>query len=452
MFSCAQILKATRGKLVNGSADTWVKDISIDSRTIQKGFAFIAIKGNNFDGHDFIGAAIKKGASCIVKTDKNKQKATGRIACIEVKDTLKALGDIANFWRKRFDVPVIAVTGSNGKTTAKDMIAWVLSAQFRVLKNEGTKNNQVGLPLTLLKLDDTYDIVVLELGTNHPGEIGYLSRVARPNIGVIANIGTAHLGYFGNLARVFKEKSALIHNLDNPAIAVLNADDRFLKNEVTRKAKRPFVLGFGIKNQSDFFATDIKQHRQALVFSINLKQKIKLQTLGYHNIYNALIAAAIAKNFGLSYREIALRLAGFDFPAGRLKLVKSKNIRFIDDTYNSNPDSLQAALNALEKFQVRGRKIFIMGDMLELGSFARAFHIRAGKDITKVCDVFITVGRLAKFAGQAAKGCGFNMKNIFTCRSSQEAAKILRKKLSLQSDDIVLVKGSRAMRMEEVLK
>jgi len=452
MFSCAQILKATRAKLVNGSGDIWVKDISIDSRTIKKGSAFIAIKGNNFDGHDFIGKAIKKGASCIIKAEKNKQKVTERVACIEVKDTLKALGDVANFWRKRFDVPVIAVTGSNGKTTAKDMIAWVLSHKFKVLKNEGTKNNQIGLPLTLLKLDGTYDIVVLELGTNHPGEIAYLSRIAGSNVGVITNIGAAHLGYFGNLAGVFKEKSALIRNLDKPAIAILNADDHFLRNEVTRKTKIPFVLGFGIKNQSDFFATDIKERHQALVFSINLKQKIKLQTLGYHNIYNALIAAAIARVFGLRYREIALRLAGFDFPESRLKLVKSKNIRFIDDTYNANPDSLQEALNTLEKFQVRGRKIFIMGDMLELGSGARAFHIRAGKDIVKVCDVFISVGRLSKFTAQTARRCGFKSKNIFTCRRSEEAAKILRKKLFPQSNDIVLVKGSRAMRMEEVFK
>ena len=452
MFSCAQILKATRGKLISGSKSVPIRSISIDSRTIKRQEAFLAIKGNNFDGHDYITQAIKKGASCIIKEEKNKNKVRGSVACIEVKDTLKALGDIAGFWRKRFDIPVIAVSGSNGKTTAKDMIAWVLSQKFKVLKNEGTKNNQIGLPLTVLNLDDSYDLVVLELGTNHPGEIEYLTSVARPNIGVITNIGHAHLEYFGNLSGVFKEKAALIHNLNNPAIAVLNADDRFLKNEITKKTKRTFVVGFGIKNQSDFFASNIVQHKYSLNFCVNRRQEFKLNTLGYNNIYNALIAGAIARIFGLDYKDIAARLTNFNFPRGRLRFIRSGNIGFIDDTYNSNPNSLKQALNALDKFQTAGRKIFIMGDMLELGRKARAFHIQAGREAAKICDSLIAVGRFSKLAADSAKDSGLSIENIFTCRTTQEAAKILRARLSVKNSDIVLVKGSRAMKMEEVLK
>jgi UDP-N-acetylmuramoyl-tripeptide--D-alanyl-D-alanine ligase len=452
MFGCAQILKATSGKLVSGSKSVIIKGISIDSRTIKRQEAFLAIKGNNFDGHDYITRALKKGASCIIKEAKNKNKIPGSAACIEVKDTVKALGDIARYWRERFDIPVIAVSGSNGKTTVKDMIAGVLSQKFKVLKNEGTKNNQIGLPLTVLKLDDSYDIVVLELGTNHPGEIGYLVKIARPDIGVVTNIGPGHLEHFGDLSGVFKEKTALIRNLSKPAIAVLNADDRLLKNEITRKTKRTFVLGFGIKNQSDFFASDIAQQQCRLNFCVNRRQVFKLNTLGYSNIYNALIAVAIARIFGLDYKDIAKKIAAFDFPKGRLKFMRSGNIRFIDDTYNSNPLSLQQALNALDKFQTAGRKIFVMGDMLELGRKQRAFHIQAGREIARVCDALIAVGRLSKLAAQQARYCGLNSGNIFTCSTAQEAAKILRAKLSVKNSDIVLVKGSRAMKMEEVLK
>jgi UDP-N-acetylmuramoyl-tripeptide--D-alanyl-D-alanine ligase len=452
MLSCVQILKATRGKLVSGSLQAPIKGISIDSRTIRKQEAFLAIKGANFDGHDYIAQALKKGASCIIKQDKNKIKVRGSVTCIEVKDTLKALGDIAGFWRKKFDIPVIAVTGSNGKTTVKDMISWVLSQKFKVLKNEGTKNNQIGLPLTVLKLDDTYNMMVLELGTNHPGEIGYLARIAQPNIGVITNIGSAHLGYFGSLAGVFKEKSALIRNLNNPAIAILNADDSFLQKEITKKIKRPFILGFGIKNQSDFFASNIAQHKNRFAFCVNRRQEFELNTCGYNNIYNALIASAIARIFGLDYKDIAARIARFNFLAGRLKFTRSSNIRFIDDTYNSNPDSLKQALDALDKFQTCGRKIFVMGDMLELGREGGAFHIQAGREIAKVCNALLAVGRLSKLAADTARRYGLSSKNIFTCRTSKEAAKILRHKLSVKNDDIVLIKGSRAMKMEEVLK
>ncbi|MDD5156410.1 MAG: UDP-N-acetylmuramoyl-tripeptide--D-alanyl-D-alanine ligase [Candidatus Omnitrophica bacterium] len=452
MFSCAEILKVVSGKLVNGSAQASVRGISTDSRTIRAGEAFLAIKGKNFDGHDYIDRAAKKGASCIIKEKKNKNKVRGNTACIEVRDTLKALGDIAGAWRKRFNIPVIAVSGSNGKTTAKDMIAWVLSRKFRVLKNEGTKNNQVGLPLTVLKLDDRYNMMVLELGTNHPGEIEYLVKIAQPDIGVITNIGPAHLEHFGSLSGVFKEKIVLIRNLKSPAIAVLNADDRFLKEEIAGQTKLPFVLGFGIKNQSDFFASAIAQQGRRLTFCVNRRQEYKLNTAGYNNVYNALIASAIARIFGLGYADISARLRCFDFPAGRLKFVRRGNVNFIDDTYNSNPASLKHALEALDKFRTCGRKIMVIGDMLELGRKARAFHIQAGRDAAKVCDYLIAVGRLSKLAAVSARSCGLSPENIFTCMTSRQAAGILRTKLSAGKDDIILVKGSRAMKMEEILK
>ncbi|PIS34320.1 MAG: UDP-N-acetylmuramoyl-tripeptide--D-alanyl-D-alanine ligase, partial [Candidatus Omnitrophica bacterium CG08_land_8_20_14_0_20_41_16] len=233
MLKIPELLKATRGKLTSGDNSVSVKGVSIDSREIKKGEAFIAIKGNNFDGHNFINMAIKKGASCII-TEK-EIKGTDGIAVIKVKDTIRALGAVARFKREKYNLPVIAVTGSNGKTATKDMIAWILSKDFKVLKNEGTKNNHIGLPLTLLKLDSSYDIAVLEIGTNHFGEVKYLSDIACANIGIITNIGPAHLQYFKNLKGVFKEKHDLLRSLKAPAIAILNADDPYLRKGLLKK-------------------------------------------------------------------------------------------------------------------------------------------------------------------------------------------------------------------------
>jgi len=459
MFRVDELLEATQGKLIQGKKYITARGISIDSRTIKPKEAFIAIKGNNFDGHDFIDEAIKKGANCIIKELPTNSHQLRSAAFIEVKDTIKALGDIARFQRKKFNIPIIAVTGSNGKTTTKEMIAWILSQEFCVLKNEGTKNNQIGLPLTLLNLKPQHDIAVLEIGTNHPGEVGYLSKICQPNIGIIINIGASHLEYLHNLEGVLKEKRALIKNLEKPYIAILNADDVLLRNKITGKVKRPFILGFGLKNQCDFFASGIespprllKWTSQKLEFYVNLKYKFTLKTQGYYNIYNALAATAVARIFGMEYKDIASRIANFDFPQGRLKFIKLNNIKFIDDTYNSNPISLGQALNTLGNFRTKGRKIFVMGDMLELGSRKKLFHSQAGRQVKRVCDIFVTVGNLSKFAADAARDSGFDTKNIFICDSCYQARDILFNKIYLKEDDIVLVKGSRLMKMEEVFK
>lgn len=453
MLKVSELLKATQGKLITPGLDTIISAISIDSRTIKPKQAFIAIKGINFDGHTFIDEAIKKGAKAIIaQSPLALSVAAPKIPFIIVKDTVMALADIARFWRNKFNIPIIAVTGSNGKTTTKDMIAHVLSARFKVLKTEDTKNNQIGLPLTLLNLNSNYDIAVLELGTNHFGEIEYLTRICLPNTGIITNIGSAHLEYLNNLKGVLREKYALIENLKEPYIAILNSDDNLLRKRMYGKTKRPFVLSFGIKNQSDFFASGIKQVLGKLKFRINLKYEFTLNTLGYYNIYNALASVATARTFGIGYPDIVNRLKTYQFPAHRLNLITLKNIKFIDDTYNSNPISLKQALDTLANFRTRGRKIFVMGDMLELGRDKKLWHSKVGLKVKQACDAFITVGRLSKLAAQKARDLGFDIKNIFTCESTQQARDILFKRIALTQDDIVLIKGSRLMKMEEILK
>lgn len=453
MFKVDELLKATGGRLINGRKSAAVKGISIDSRTIRREEAFIAIKGPNFDGHDFVGEAIRKGARVVIIHSKEFiVHSSKKISFIMVEDTTRALGDIAGFQRQKFDLPVIAVTGSNGKTTTKEMIAWVLSKECKVLKNIGTKNNQIGLPVALLDLNSSYDIAVLEVGTNHFGEVDYLARICQPNIGIITNIGPSHLEYFSNLKGVLKEKSALLGYLKDPRIAILNADDGLLKRQAPIKNRKPVILGFGIKTKSDFCASDIRIFNGKIEFVVNQKYRFRLKTLGYFNIYNALAALTVARLFGMGYREISSRLSTFNFPQNRLELLELNSIKFINDTYNSNPVSLKQAVEALDNFRIKGRKIFIMGDMLELGNSKELFHRQAGRQVSGVCDVFITVGELSKFAAEAARISGFDTKNIFTCASNLQAQDILFKKVSPGPDDIVLIKGSRAMQMEEILR
>jgi UDP-N-acetylmuramoyl-tripeptide--D-alanyl-D-alanine ligase len=327
------------------------------------------------------------------------------------------------------------------------MIAGVLSKGFRVLKNEGTKNNHIGLPLALLKLDSSYDVVVLEAGTNHFGEVKYLSGIARADIGVITNIGLSHLKYFKNLRGVFKEKYDLVRNLKYPAIAVLNADDPYLRKELVKKKNKSFLIGVGIENKSDYSASDILCLSGKYSFKLNQRLKFALKAPGYYNVYNSLIAIAVAGILGVEHREIASALSSFELPKGRLNLIKIKGISFIDDTYNSNPLSLIQALRLLKESRVKGRKIVVMGDMLELGAASKRLHIRAIEDAAKVCDNLIVVGKISSLRFNEARPL---RNNVISCENSLQAKKILLEKIIVHSGDTVLVKGSRMMKMEEV--
>ncbi|MBL7151560.1 MAG: UDP-N-acetylmuramoyl-tripeptide--D-alanyl-D-alanine ligase [Candidatus Omnitrophica bacterium] len=462
MFAADQLLKATKGRLFGVPGRVITGGICIDSRAIRPGDIFLAIKGNNFDGHDFIAEALKRGAAAVVVHSRESipRLRSGQVVhginktqFILVKDTTIALGDIARFHRNKFDIPVIAVTGSNGKTTTKEMVACLLGGSSRVLKNEGTKNNHIGLPLTLTRLDNSHDFVVLEAGTNHPGEIDYLGGICLPNIAVITNIGPAHLQYFRGLQGVCREKISLLRQMRKPQVAVLNADcSAFARKAALGRHNRKIIFGFGIKRQTDFSASDIEIGHARLQFLLNKKYRFTLRTLGYYNIYNALAAIAIARLFGIEYSDSARRLSDFSFPDSRLKFRKLNNINFIDDTYNSNPLSLEHALDALNKFKVKGRKILVMGDMLELGKSERTFHLQAGRKAAGICDCFLTVGKLSRLAAQAAGINGFDKARIFSCRDSLEARDILFKEIAPGPEDIVLIKGSRSMKMEQIFK
>ncbi len=453
MLKINELVKASKGKLISGNGKGSISGISIDTRTIKKGEAFIAIKGENFNGHDFIDAAVKKGAGClIVEKGAIKNKHFKSLNIIEVSGTIKAMAGIANYQRIKFNIPVIAVTGSTGKTTAKEMIYAVLSKKYKVLKNEGTKNNNIGLPLTLFKLNNKFDIAVLELGTNHPGEIKELLKICRPNVGVITNIGEAHLEHFKSLEGVLKEKYSLASGLSLPNMAILNFDDAMLRKKAHFSAKKSFVLGFSVDAKSDFRAYNIKSNGWGIDFSVNQKNGFKLNSPARHNVYNALAAISVGRVFGLGYGQIISALSDFQFPQGRLNLKSFKKTRFIDDTYNSNPLSLRNALDALDALSVKGRKILVMGDMLELGRNTEDYHSEAGKNAAAICDALIAVGEFSRKAADAAIANSLKPDCVFSCDSSKEAQKILFDKIIPGENDIVLVKGSRMMKMEEVFK
>lgn len=452
MFSIAEVLRATSGKLIRGEGPSFFKGISMDTRTIKRGEAFIAIKGDNFDGHDFIAQAVRKGASCVIKERRGRTPALKQPSVVEVADTIKALGDLARFNRDKYGIPVIAVTGSNGKTTTKEMIHWALSAKYKVLKNEGTKNNHIGLPLTLLNLDKSIELAVLEIGTNHFGEVEYLAAICKPNIAVITNIGASHLEYFRSLEGVSREKLSLLAELRNPSIALLNSDDPYLKRELSRKKSGRFELGFGMRHKADFLALKPRVCSGKTAFRVNSKYDFTLQTRGCYNIYNALAAVALGRIFGLGYADISSRLSAFKFPQGRLNFIKIKGLSFLDDTYNANPLSLREALKALSASSVRGRRILLLGDMRELGGEAAQLHKEAGRLAAGCCDVLVTVGHLTDFTAETAASSGMDPESIFTCGSSAQAKKLLFRKIVPTKNDLILIKGSRLMRMEEVLK
>jgi UDP-N-acetylmuramoyl-tripeptide--D-alanyl-D-alanine ligase len=473
MFRLKEITKAVGGQLLSGDPQLGINGVSIDSRTIKGGELFISIKGSRFDGHNFIQEAIRKGAKAIIAQGK-RQKAKGKrkVAYIKVADTRRALADLARFHRQRFDIPIIAVTGSNGKTTLKDMIAWILSSRMKVLKNPGTQNNEIGVPLALLKLDISHDVVVLELGTNHFGEIAYLAGIVQPNFGIITNIGPAHLENLENLSGVYKEKVSLLKNLLSPKIAVLNDDDRWLKR--LRNEKGAFVVTYGIKDKPrpsstamfyskegrgkcDFPAGEIRlTSKKTVEFAITKNSascsRIQLNTAGYANVYNALAAIAVARILGWDYEVISRRLKTFGFSPGRLKFTKLNGISFIDDTYNANPASLFEALGALGRFRVRGRRILVMGDMLELGSSKELFHRQAGIQVARICDAFISVGGLSRLTAHWAVKGGLSKDCVFSCQTPPEAVSLLFRTIKPSCRDLILVKGSRLMKMEEVFK
>jgi len=451
MFSVTEVLKATNGKFLTVSELTRIKGVSIDGRTIQRDELFIAIKGLRCNGHMFVADALKKGARGTVICSKNPippyvMELAKKTDCfiISVSDTLKAFGEIASFHRKKFDIPIVAITGSNGKTTTKEMVECVLREKWSPLKNIGTQNNLIGVPLTLLKLADKNKSAVIELGMNRRKEIKRLTEIVRPNIGVVTNIGPAHLEYLKSLEGVYRAKRELLDFLGKGDIAVLNNDDAHL-NRFRKKELKIFT--FGIKTDSDFQAKDIKRERNGWRFSVK-GESYFIPLTPYHDIYNSLIAISIGILFNVKSEKIRESLSNYAPLENRMARRIFKGIEFIDDTYNSNPLSMENAIKTLADYRAKGKRILISGDMLELGNKAPYYHKKIGALVAcSGIDDFIGVGKLMRNGFLAAKKSG--MENTWFCQSKKEVVTLLKR--IAQPDDVVLVKGSRAIKMEDVI-
>ena len=442
-LTVTEILRATRGKLIRGALSAVITQISTDSRTISEGDLFVALIGEKFDGHEFIDAARREGASGVVVS---KRIETDCPIVIEVEDSQVALGDIAAFHRSKFDVPIVAITGSNGKTTTKDMTASVLSRQFSVFQSEKNYNNQIGIPSRLLELDDNSQLAVLEIGTNQSGEIERLSQIVKPTVGVVTNIGHSHLELLGSLEGVAKEKGSLVERVEQ---AVLNADDPMTPQLARRVCGK--IATFGCSSDADISAHEIEIQslgKPSFTLRINGRNatRVNLPCLGTHNVSNALAAASIGVWAGLTSAEIRDGLENYQPANMRMQPIECNGLCIINDAYNSNPDSLKHALEFLSGTRTSGKRIAVLGDMLELGKDSKKLHFNAGMNLPPNIDMLISVGTRSL---DIIRGAADHIETTFACETPEEAANQLRE--STQSGDLVLIKGSRGMKLERIV-
>jgi UDP-N-acetylmuramoyl-tripeptide--D-alanyl-D-alanine ligase len=437
----AAVAREVQGTLVG--ADQSFGPVTTDTRSLGAGSLFVAIPGDRFDGNDFVEEAATRGAAGALVS----RLARSQLPQIEVRDSRRALGAMARAWRASFGVPVVAVTGSSGKTTVKELVAAILSVSRSVCVTQGNLNNDIGVPLTLMRLSDEHDALVAELGANHAGEIDYLAKLAQPTVGVITNAAEAHLEGFGSLRGVCEAKGELLDHLPRAGTAVINADDRF-RNDWVARSRCEFTVTFGFAPSADCRALGEPQFRATgSEFRMRLpsgeETDVWLPLLGRQNVANALAAAAAAEAVGASAEDIAAGLARAAPVRGRLRAVPGRNgATIIDDSYNANPSSVHAALDHLASLS--GRRILVFGNMAELGPTAAELHKEIGAYARSRCDLLFAIGDLASEAAAAFGASGRRVDDI-------EAARVALEPL-LGVDTTVLVKGSRVMGLDRLVR
>lgn len=450
MFTIEEIARATGGEII-GSDALEVTGVSTDSRAVKPGELFVPLRGERFDGHDYIGAALARGVKVFLagKGWTGRNRVPEGAACVLVADTLKGLGDLAAFHRSRFSIPVVGVTGSNGKTTTKEMIAAILGLTGPGLKTAGNLNNLIGLPQMLFRLNGEQRWAVLEMGMSEPGEIDRLAGIARPEVGVITNAYPAHLESMGSVEAVARAKGELFLRLPPGGWAVYNADDRLIS--ALHSPEGVSRLGFGLHG-AEITACDIRgEGRRGMSFTLRLPSAevpVTMRAFGLHNVANALAAAAASHALGVEADVIRAGLAEFTPYEKRFNLEELDGVVLIDDSYNANPASMEAALRTLAGIREECRAVAVLGDMLELGEGGVQAHRELGRLAAACADRLYLLGSMAETVAAGAVENGLPEAQVVVARSHEE---ILADLLgNLGNGEYILVKGSRGMRMEEV--
>ena len=444
------VAEACAARLKRGSENTLVQRVSTDSRQAQAGDLFFAIKGEHFDGHNFLNEVAAKRVAAVVVERKNVPAPLPECAVLAVDDTRAALGRFAAACRREFDLPVICVGGSNGKTTVKELIASALGQKLATLWSEASFNNDIGVPLTLLRLEKSHQAAVLEAGTNHPGELVPLVKMIRPKYGVITNIGREHLEFFGNVAGVAQEEGSLAELLPPDGRLFVNGDNAWTDKIVRRT--RAGVVRVGLGDRNDWRAKGIRPDKNGVTFRVDAPKmewngEYRVNLLGRHQATNALLAMAVSEELGLGRPAVRDGLAGCKPAKMRLQFWEAGGVRVLDDTYNANADSALAALETLCDLPLQGRRVAVLGDMNELGAHSEAAHAEVGRRAAELgIGQLFAVGKMAPVTARAARDAGLNRVIEFADVETAMAAV----KSFLKTGDVVLLKASRAVRLERI--
>ena len=449
LLKVKEIIEKCGGEIITGSENEVLENFSKDTRTIQKDDIYIGIKGEKFNGNELWQDALEKGAKgCIVQGIEFEQKEILKYQdkiIIKVEDTLEYLYKLAEYKRSLYDIPVVAITGSVGKTSTKDIISSVVAMKYKTLKTEGNNNNNIGLPMTILKLKD-HEAAVLEMGMNHFGEISLLSRIAKPTLSVITNIGTSHIGNLGSRENILKAKLEILEGMSQKVLILNNDND--LLNEWNLKNTEATVHTYGIENESEFNAEDIILNEFGSEFSYE-NEVIKVPVGGIHYIYNSLSAIAVGKYLGISIDKIKQGIENFELTKKRMDIIEKRGAMIINDSYNASFEAMKASIEYLASVSKK-RKIAVLGNMLELGEYTNELHEKVGEEVVKNnIDILITCGDYAKNIVNKAKKMGMDEKNIYYLENTKEIANLLKNMLS--KDDAVLIKASNAMRFFDII-
>ena len=448
------ILNVTGGELVIGNKNLVCENFSKDTRLIQENDTYIGIKGDNFDGNLFWEQALQGGASCVIVQNINltieeKQRYEDKTV-IKVNDTLEALYEIARFKRSLYNIPVIAITGSVGKTSTKDIVANVISKKYNTLKTIGNNNNNIGLPFTILKLKD-HEAMVVEMGMNHLGEISLLTSIAMPDICIITNIGTSHIGNLGSRENILKAKLEILEGNQNPVV-IINNDNDLLHDWYEKNNTNWNIKTYGIYNKSDYIARNIELNGDSSKFTCNIDNKDRIVNVpvgGEHFVLNSLCAITVGKELGIKAEDIIKGIEEFSLTQKRMEIKQLNNgIKIINDAYNASFESMKATLNYLSEFK-DNRKIAVLGDMFELGEYSEKLHKKVGAEVAKNhIDILICNGENSKYIAEEAEKCGMKKENIYNAKNKEEILEIL-KNIS-ESKDIILFKASNGMKFFEL--